>query len=44
MSCECLSRCQAARGDVFKFRGQAMIGERVAAEAEFAAMVVEHPR
>ena len=31
-----------ARGDVFKFRGKAMVGERVAAEAEFAAMVVEH--
>jgi len=31
-----------ARGDVFKFRGKAMVGTRVAAEAEFAAMVVEH--
>ena len=30
-----------ARGDVFKFRGKAMVGEKVAAEAEFAAMVVE---
>ena len=30
-----------ARGDVFKFRGRAMVGEKVAAEAEFAAMVVE---
>lgn len=29
------------RGDVFKFRGKAMIGEKVAAEVEFAAMVVE---
>ena len=29
------------RGDVFKFKGRAMVGERVAAEAEFAAMVVE---
>jgi len=29
-----------ARGDVFKFRGKAMVGEKVAAEAEFAAMVV----
>ena len=28
-------------GDVFKFRGRAMVGDRVAAEAEFAAMVVE---
>ena len=32
-----------ARGDVFKFRGKALVGDRVAAEAEFAAMVVEHP-
>jgi len=31
-----------ARGDVFKFRGKAMVGHRIAAEAEFAAMVVEH--
>jgi 3-hydroxyacyl-[acyl-carrier-protein] dehydratase len=31
-----------ARGDVFKFRGKAYVGERVAAEAEFAAMVVTH--
>jgi 3-hydroxyacyl-[acyl-carrier-protein] dehydratase len=30
-----------ARADVFKFRGQALVGEKVAAEAEFAAMVVE---
>ena len=30
-----------ARGDVFKFRGKAMVGEKVAAECEFAAMVVE---
>jgi 3-hydroxyacyl-[acyl-carrier-protein] dehydratase len=30
-----------ARGDVFKFRGKAMIGDKVAAEVEFAAMVVE---
>lgn len=30
-----------ARGDVFKFRGRAMIGDKIAAEAEFAAMVVE---
>ena len=32
-----------ARGDVFKFQGKAMVGDRVAAEVEFAAMVVEHP-
>ena len=30
-----------ARGDIFKFKGQAMVGEKVAAECEFAAMVVE---
>lgn len=30
-----------ARADVFKFRGRAMVGDKVAAEAEFAAMVVE---
>jgi len=32
-----------ARGDVFKFRGKGMVGEKVAAEAEFAAMLVETP-
>jgi len=32
-----------ARGDLFKFKGQAMVGDKVAAEAEFAAMVVETP-
>jgi 3-hydroxyacyl-[acyl-carrier-protein] dehydratase len=30
-----------ARGDLFKFRGRAMVGDKVAAEAEFAAMLVE---
>jgi 3-hydroxyacyl-[acyl-carrier-protein] dehydratase len=30
-----------ARGDVFKFRGKAMVGDKIAAEVEFAAMVVE---
>jgi 3-hydroxyacyl-[acyl-carrier-protein] dehydratase len=30
-----------ARGDVFKFRGRALVGDKVAAEGEFAAMVVE---
>jgi 3-hydroxyacyl-[acyl-carrier-protein] dehydratase len=30
-----------ARGDMFKFRGRGLVGDRVAAEAEFAAMVVE---
>lgn len=29
------------RGDIFKFAGQAMIGDKVAAECEFAAMVVD---
>jgi 3-hydroxyacyl-[acyl-carrier-protein] dehydratase len=29
------------RGDIFKFRGEALVGEKVAAEGEFAAMVVE---
>jgi 3-hydroxyacyl-[acyl-carrier-protein] dehydratase len=30
-----------ARSDVFKFRGTAMVGDKVVAEAEFAAKVVE---
>jgi 3-hydroxyacyl-[acyl-carrier-protein] dehydratase len=30
-----------ARDIVFKFRGQAFVGDKLAAEAEFAAMVVE---
>ena len=29
------------RGDVFKFRGRGMVGDKVAAECEFAAMLVE---
>ena len=29
------------RGDVFKFKGRALVGDKVAAECEFAAMVVE---
>jgi 3-hydroxyacyl-[acyl-carrier-protein] dehydratase len=32
-----------ARGGVFKFRGRAMVGDKLAAEVEFAAMVVETP-
>lgn len=32
------------RGDLFKFRGRAMLGDKVAAECEFAAMVVENPK
>lgn len=31
------------RGDIFKFRGQAKVEGKVAAECEFAAMVVETP-
>ena len=30
-----------ARGDVVKFRGRGLVGEKLAAEAEFAAMLVE---
>ncbi len=30
-----------ARSDVFKFRGKAMVGDKMAAEVEFAAMVVD---
>ncbi len=29
------------RGDIFKFKGRAMVGEKLVAQAEFAAMVVE---
>ncbi len=29
-----------ARADVFKFKGRALVGDKVAAEVEFAAMVV----
>jgi 3-hydroxyacyl-[acyl-carrier-protein] dehydratase len=32
-----------ARADVFKFKGRALVGGTLAAEAEFAAMVVETP-
>ncbi len=31
------------RGDLFKFRGEAFVDDKLAAEAEFAAMVVETP-
>jgi 3-hydroxyacyl-[acyl-carrier-protein] dehydratase len=30
-----------ARGDVFKFRGQGTVGDKIAAECEFAAMLIE---
>jgi 3-hydroxyacyl-[acyl-carrier-protein] dehydratase len=33
-----------ARGDVVKFRGRGLVGEKVACEAEFAAMMVETPQ
>lgn len=36
-------RVVKARGGLFKFAGQALVGEKVAAEAEFAAMLVETP-
>ena len=29
------------RGDIYKFKGRALVGEKVVAQAEFAAMVVE---
>ena len=29
------------RGDVVKFRGRGIVGDKVAAEAEFAAMLVD---
>ncbi|HVM99261.1 MAG TPA: 3-hydroxyacyl-ACP dehydratase FabZ [Caulobacteraceae bacterium] len=32
-----------ARGAVFKFRGKGMVGDKIAAECEFAAMLVETP-
>jgi len=30
-----------SRRDIYKFKGRALVGDKVAAEAEFAAMVVE---
>jgi 3-hydroxyacyl-[acyl-carrier-protein] dehydratase len=32
-----------ARGGIFRFRGKALVGDKLAAEVEFAAMVVETP-
>ena len=32
------------RGQVFKFKGRGLVGAKVAAEAEFAAMLVETPQ
>ena len=37
-------RVLRARSDVFKFHGQAYVGDKLAAEVEFAAMVVENNR
>ena len=34
---------QRARGEVVKFRGVAKVGDKIAAEAEFAAMLAELP-
>ena len=31
-----------ARSDIFKFRGEAYVGDKLAAEAEWAAIVVEN--
>lgn len=36
-------RVLKARGGLYKFHGRAMVGDKVAAEAEFAAMLVETP-
>ena len=32
-----------ARADIFKFKGNAMVGDKLAAEVEFTAVVVETP-
>ena len=32
------------RGDLFKFRGEAFVDGKMAAECEFAAMVVDNPK
>ena len=32
------------RGDLYKFRGQAFVGDKLATEAEWAAMVVDNPQ
>jgi len=33
-----------SRANVVKFAGRAMVGDKLAAEAEFAAMLVDAPR
>ena len=37
-------RVARARGGLFKFEGRAMVGDKVAAEVDFAAMLVETPQ
>lgn len=37
-------RVTRQRGDIFKFKGEAFVGSTMAAECEFAAMVVELPK
>ena len=37
-------RVARARGGLFKFEGRAMVDDKVAAEAEYAAMLVETPQ
>ncbi len=37
------ARVVRARGGLFKFEGKALVGDKTAAEAEFAAMLVETP-
>ncbi len=32
------------RGDLFKFSGKALVGDKLAAQCEFAAMVVDNPK
>jgi 3-hydroxyacyl-[acyl-carrier-protein] dehydratase len=32
------------RGDLYKFRGRAFVGDKLATEAEWAAMVVDNPQ
>jgi 3-hydroxyacyl-[acyl-carrier-protein] dehydratase len=36
-------RVDKARGGLFKFHGRAMVGDKMAAECDYAAMLVEAP-
>ena len=36
-------RVEKARGGLFKFQGRAMVGDKMAAECDYAAMLVETP-